>query len=140
MLIFIIKTVVSRRESLEASLGPVRAARLTRHTARGCPRVEKILTGWVAGVAADITSDPDTLVAVNILLSLFVTEARALQTDSREVIMEFCRNWTGRCIRRLMQGMGLKDLLVQGTRPGPKWGSRLVSQASSRFLVSLSNQ
>jgi hypothetical protein len=137
LLIFIVKTVLSRYDDLETRLGPVRVARLARHVVRGCWQVEAIMMGWVAGVVSEITSNPDTLIAVNILLSLFMAEARALRTDNQRVVREFCRNWTGRCIRRLMEGMGIGDLRMQGERAGPKWGSRLVSQSSSKFLLSL---
>lgn len=130
LLIFIIKTIMWRFDDLEGRLGRARVARLARHLVRGCLPVEEILAGWVVGVAMEITSDPDTLAVVNIMLSLFVAEARELQTDSRVLIREFCRNWTDRCIRKLMQGLGMGDLLAR-----PKWGSKLMSQASSRFLL-----
>jgi hypothetical protein len=101
----------------------------------GCRPIEGVLWSWAVGVAMESTDDPDTLVAVHILLALFVAEARALQTDVYGVIQVFWRRWADRCIRRLMKGMVMGDLVFRGSREcvSPKWGDRI--QGSGRFVL-----
>jgi hypothetical protein len=93
---------------------------------------------WALSVAMESTNDPDTLVAVHILLALFAAEARALQTDVYGVIQVFWRRWADRCIRRLMRGMVMGDLVFRGSREcvSPKWGER-IQCSSGRFTLYL---
>lgn len=126
-LIAIIKMLQMRYSLLEARIGAVRAARLARHMARGCHPIEEIIWSWAVGVASESTNDPDTLTAVYILLSLFMAEARSLQTDVYGAMQSFWCNWTERCIQKLTQGMVIGDLVFRGSEEcmSPKWGKRI---------------
>ena len=134
-LIHIIESLQTRCDALERGLGPVRAARLARHLAGGCRPIGDVMWAWALSVAMESTNDPDTLVTVHILLALFVAEARALQTDVYGVIQEFWRRWADRCIRRLMRGTVMGDLVFRGSSEcvSPKWGERI--QGSGRFTL-----
>ena len=135
-LIRIIETLQARCEALSALLGQARAVRLARHLARGCRPIGDVMWAWALSIAMESTNDPDTLVAVHILLTLFAAEARALQTDVYGVIQEFWRRWADRCIRRLMRGMVMGDLVFRGSKEcvSPKWGGRIQGGRFTLYL------
>ena len=126
-LLRIIKTIQLRCDIMESRLGQSRTARLLGYAIQGCRLIETVFVSWINGVAAEHTHDQDTLIAVRILLAIFLTEARALDTMDYVALQAFRRVWVTRCIKRLERSLVVGDLVFAGMDGciSPTWGSRI---------------
>jgi hypothetical protein len=126
-LLLIIETIQSRCDIMEYRLGQSRTARLLVYAIQGCKLIETVFMSWINGVAEEHTHDQDTLAALRILLAIFVTEARALDTMDYVTLQAFRRTWVTRCIKRLERSLVVGDLVFAGMDGCifQKWGSRV---------------